>query len=185
VVSVPEQIEGIAISGTKAEMYSFIMTNGAEIFVDAKLALMEGYWTDLRGPRILIAEKVKAGEKHVIAIHCFVKIPVAKGEKAGVPQMNLSYEAVEKVAFEVGSFVEELKFAPTLPHGKETANRVANEFGNEVLSMKTIDLLTGINRANDKLSSLSSTRYSRSLQETSSRPIVSTSLKTKNKASGL
>jgi len=155
VVSVPEQIEGIAISGTKAEMYSFIMTNGAEIFVDSKLVLMEGYWTDLRGPRILIAEKVKAGEKHVVAIHCFVKIPVAKGEKAGVPQMNLSYEAVEKVAFEVGSLVEELKFAPTLPHGKETANRVANEFGNEVLSMKTIDLLTEINRANDKLSSLS------------------------------
>jgi len=155
IVSVPERIEGIDISGTKAEMYSFIMTNGAEIFVDSMLALKEGYWTDLRGPRIPIAEKVKAGEKHVVAIHCFVKIPVAKGEMAGVPQMNLSYEAVEKVAFEVRSLAEELKFVPILPHGKEIASRVANEFNNEALSMKPTDLLAEINRANDTLSSLS------------------------------
>jgi len=155
-VSVPEQIDGIEISGTKAEMYSFVMTNGTEIFVNSKLVLREEYWTDLRGPRILIAEKANAGERHVVAIHCFVKIPVAKGERAGIPPMNLSYEAVEKVAFEVGSLAEELGFAPILQHGKETALRVADEFRIEAISMKTADLLAEINRANDTLASLSS-----------------------------
>jgi alpha-mannosidase len=152
---VPERVSGIDVAGSKVEIVSGIMTLGAEVFVDGSLVLKEGYWTDFRGPRIVLTRKATPGDTHVIAIRAFNLLPISKGAKAGIPGMNLAYESIERIAFEIDSFCEELDFATILPKGRDIVKKVAKEFDTGAISRGPDSLLKEIEVARSKLSVLS------------------------------
>jgi alpha-mannosidase len=152
---VPERVSGIDVAGSKVEIVSFIMTLGAEVFVDGSLVLKEGYWTDFRGPRIVLTQKAAPGDTHVVAIRAFNLLPISKGAKAGIPGMNLAYESIERIAFEIDSFCEELDFATVLPKGRDLVRKVAKEFDTGAIAKGSDLLLREIEAARTKLSVLS------------------------------
>jgi len=152
---VPDRVSGIDVAGSKVEIVSFIMTLGAEVSVDGKLVLKEGYWTDFRGPRIVLTQKATPSDTHVVAIRAFNLLPISKGAKAGIPRMDLAYEPVERIAFEIDSFCEELDFATILPKGRELVKKVAKEFDAGAIARGPDSLLKEIEVARSKLSVLS------------------------------
>jgi alpha-mannosidase len=152
---VPERVCGIDVAGSKVEIVSSIMTLGAEVFVDGSLVLKEGYWTDFRGPRIVLTQKAAPGDTHVVAIRAFSLLPISRGAKAGIPGMNLAYGSVERIAFEIDSFCEELGFAIVLPKGRDLVEKVAKEFDTGAIARGPDSLLREIEAARSKLSVLS------------------------------
>ncbi len=154
-IRIPNEIEGIKVSGSKVEMYSSAMITGGEVYVDSKLVLKEDYWTDFRGPRITVAEEARPGNVHVVAIHAYEKRPFSKGEKKGVPLFHIGYDVVDNFAFEIESFIQELNFAQILPGGLETLNRVVEEFNSSVFSRDAESILMEIEKARQKLKALS------------------------------
>ena len=152
---IPEEVSGVNVRGSKVELVSSIITCGAEVFVDGKLVLKEGYWTDFRGPRITLAEKGEPGDSHAVAIRTFNLIPIPKGAKAGFPKILLAYDVVERLAFEIDSFCEELNFATTLPGGKELTSKVAKNFDRAVLTQGPEVTVGEIERARSELIPLS------------------------------
>jgi len=154
-IRIPDEVEGIKVSGSKVEMYSSAMITGGEVYVDSRLVLKEDYWTDFRGPRITIAEKARPGDIHVVAIHAYEKRPFSRGEKKGIPLFQLGYDVVDNIAFEIESFIQELSFAQILPGGPETLNRVVKEFDFNVFSRDAESILMEIERARQKLKALS------------------------------
>ncbi|MEM2050420.1 MAG: glycoside hydrolase family 38 C-terminal domain-containing protein [Thermoproteota archaeon] len=154
-IRIPDEIEGVKVSGSKVEIYSSAMINGGEVYVDSKLVLKEDYWTDFRGPRITIVEKARPGDVHVVVIHAYEKRPFSRGEKNRVPLLHIGYDAVDNVAFEIESFIQELNFAQILPGGLETLNRVAEEFDFNVFSRDVESILMEIDKARQKLKNLS------------------------------
>jgi len=152
---VPERVSGIDVTGSKVEIVSNVMTCGAEVFVDGTLVLKEGYWTDFRGPRIVLTQKATPGDTHVVAIRTFILLPISKGARAGIPKIDLAYEAVERIAFEIDSFCVELSFATVLPGGRDLVRRVAKEFDTGAISKGPNAVLKEIEAARSKLSALS------------------------------
>jgi len=153
--TVPDLIAGINTEGSKIELVSSALICGAEVYVDSKLVLKEDYWTDFRGPRIIIAEDAKPRETHVVAIRAYAIIPVPKGAQAGIPKIEVHCDAVEKVAFELDSFCEELEFATFLPRGRDLVAKVAKEFDVTVFSGDSSLILAEIEEARKKLAPLS------------------------------
>ncbi|RLI23865.1 hypothetical protein DRO57_08095 [Candidatus Bathyarchaeota archaeon] len=149
-ITVPEDVVGIAVEGSIAKLFSFVMTTGAEVYVDGRLVLSADYWTELRGPRIVLGENVKPGETHVVALKLYPGI-----EPIGIPAFNVVYSNVEDVLLEIDAFIEELKMAMLLPGGAEAVEKVAEEFNLEVFHGKPSELLAEIEKARAKLSHLS------------------------------
>lgn len=149
-ITVPKDISGISVEGSKAKLFSFVITTGTEIYVDSKLVLSADYWTELRGPMIVLSENVKPGETHVIAVRLYPSI-----EPVGVPEFNILYTNVENVLFEIDAFMEELKFIKLLPGGNEAVEKVAREFNLEVFNESYDRLLVEIEHARRKLLHLS------------------------------
>ncbi|MEM2930149.1 MAG: glycoside hydrolase family 38 C-terminal domain-containing protein [Thermoproteota archaeon] len=153
-IRIPDEIEGIKVSGSKVEM-SWAMITGSEVYVDSKLVLKEDYWTDFQGPRITIAEKARPSDIHVVTIHAYEKRTFPRGEKKEVPLFHIWYDSVDNVAFEIESFIQELNFAQILPGGLETLNRVVQEFDYSVFSRDAESILMEIEKARQKLKTLS------------------------------
>jgi len=152
---VPEHVSGVSVKGSKVEIVSSVLLCAAEIFVDGKLVLKEGYWTDFRGPRIVLAERAVPGDVHVIAIRAFSLLPIPKGARASIPKIALAYDVVERLAFEIDSFCEELTFAVLLPKGKELVAKVVKEFDRDVLTRGPEAIAAEVDRARTRLTPLS------------------------------
>jgi len=149
-ITVPENVSGIPIKGSKVKLFSYVITTGAEVYVDSKLVLSADYWTELRGPMIVLSENVKPGETYVVAVKLY---PCT--EPIGIPEFNVTYSNVEDVLFELDAFMEELKFASLIPGGGEAVEKVAEEFDVRVFSESYDRLLAEIEKARSKLSHLS------------------------------
>jgi alpha-mannosidase len=149
-ITVPENVSGIPIKGSKVKLFSSVITTGAEVYVDSKLVLSADYWTELRGPMIVLSENVKPGETYVVAVKLY---PCT--EPIGIPEFNVTYSNVEDVLFELDAFMEELKFASLIPGGGEAVKKVAEEFDVRVFSESYDRLLAEIEKARSKLSHLS------------------------------
>ncbi|MBS7618544.1 alpha-mannosidase [Candidatus Bathyarchaeota archaeon] len=149
-ITVPENVSGILVENSKAKLFSSVMTTGAEIYIDSKLVLSADYWTELRGPIIILSENVKPGETHVIAVRLY---PCT--EPIGIPEFNIIYSNVENVLFEIDAFMEELKFVRLIPGGNEAVERVAGEFNLRVFNESHDKLLAEIEHTRSKLSYLS------------------------------
>ncbi|MEM3547178.1 MAG: glycoside hydrolase family 38 C-terminal domain-containing protein [Candidatus Bathyarchaeia archaeon] len=149
-VTFPDRVSNIPVEGSKAKLFSSVMTTGAEIYVDSKLVLSADYWTELRGPMIVLSENAKPGESHLVAVRFY---PCT--EPIGVPEFNIIYSNVENVLFEIDAFMEELKFAMLIPGGDKAVEKAAEDFNLRVFDESYEKLLDEIERARSKLSYLS------------------------------
>ncbi|MFB0503569.1 MAG: hypothetical protein ACETWE_07020, partial [Candidatus Bathyarchaeia archaeon] len=149
-LTVPEKIAGIVVSDAKAKLSSSVMLGGSEIYVNSKRVMEAEYWTELRGPKIVLNESVRPGEKYVVALHI-----LPYHEPVSVPVFSLSYSRVEKVAFEIDSFIQELKFLKDL--NQSVVRESVEGFNMDVLSKRIDDLITEIERSRKVLSKASET----------------------------
>ncbi len=147
-ILVPKEILGIDVSGSTVKMPSGIIMNKIEIFVNSEKVLGADYWTELRGPRIVLDEETKSQKEYVVAVHVFPRF-----EPVGIPSFGITYSNVEKVAFELESFIQELRFATVLD--KKITDNVSKEFNVKVLEKHPSVLIDEIEIARAKLSVLS------------------------------
>ena len=130
------------------KLSSFIIIDKSEIFVDGRKVLSADYWTELRGPKIILDECVKPRKEHVIAIHLFPKY-----EPVDVPQFYITYSKIENIAFEIESFAEEIKFAKMLD--KNLTKKILEKFDLSVFRRDVSQLMKEIEKTRKKLLPLS------------------------------
>ena len=147
-VIIPSDIAGIEVSGSVAKLSSSIILGGSEIFVNSRRVLRADYWTELRGPKIVLKEGVKSQERYLVAVHI-----LPYHEPVHIPVFTLTYSQVEKVAFELDSFIQELKFVKNLR--EDVVRQVVEEFNLEVFNKKPADLVVEIEKARIALSTVS------------------------------
>jgi alpha-mannosidase len=146
-ITIPNQIAGIEVSGSVAKMFSSVILDKIEIYLDSKKIFSADYWADLGEYKILLDEKATPVQSHVVAIHFHPKY-----EPVGVPSFSISYSLVEKTAFEIDSFVQELRFAKFLD--ERLTEKACQGFRQEAFNGKHLALLEEINKARAKLTSL-------------------------------
>jgi len=126
------------------------MLGSSEIYVNSKRAMTAEYWTELRGPKTVLKENVRPDEKCVVALHIF-----PYHEPINVPVFNISYSQVEKVAFEIDSFIQELTFLKDL--NQSVVQEAVEGFNVDALNKQIEDLVKEIRRARKVLSKASKT----------------------------
>lgn len=119
-ITVPKEIEGIEVSGSIVKLRSSPIIGKSEVFVNGKRVLSADYWLDLR-PRIILDKKAEPGRTYVIAIHLF-----SKYEPVRIPRSDLTYSNIERIAFEIESFIEEMRFAEVLD--KDLTEKILEDF---------------------------------------------------------
>jgi len=147
-IVVPEEIEGIKISGSTMKLYSSAILNKSELFIDGRMILKADYWMELRGPKIVLGENVSPGQTFNVAVHIF-----PKHEAVEVPLFYVSYSNIEKIAFEIESFIEEVRFARFL--NKELTEKALKDFDLSALNGDIPKLINEIEKVREKLSVLS------------------------------
>jgi len=148
VLTVPEEVAGIGVSGSTAKLSSSVLLGGAEIYVNSVKVMRADYWTELRGPKVVLNERVKPGETYVIAFHVFPYY-----EPVTAPRFNVTYSLVEEVAFEVDAFIHELKFLKDL--AGDAVREAVEGFNLEALGRSPAELIKEIKEANQRLSKAS------------------------------
>jgi len=147
-LTVPKQVTGIDVSDSTVKLSSSVMLGGSEIYVNSERMMRAEYWTELRGSKIVLNEKAKPGEKYAIALHI-----LPYHEPINVPVFNLIYSRVERVAFEIDSFVQELKLLKDL--SESSVLEAVEGFDADVFSKGIEDLVKEIERAREALSKAS------------------------------
>ena len=152
-IVVPEEIEGVSTRGSRIEIFSpSVMLTPTEVFVDGKKVFSAEHWADFRGPRILISSDASPGKKHLIVIHT-----LAKEGLVSIPSIEVCYNKVDDLAFELSSFIEELKFAQRLSGGKELSEKAISGLEpGVILKLEPHELLATIERMRKTLSPLRS-----------------------------
>jgi len=146
-VTVPQRIKGIDVSGSIVKMFSSPILSKTEIFVDSKKVLSADYWAELRGPRIILSRDAQPMDEYVIAVHIFQKY-----EPVAVPALEIRFEKVENVIFEVESFIQELRFARILD--EKTVDIVSQNFNKETIGGDPSSLIEEINKARAQMAKL-------------------------------
>jgi alpha-mannosidase len=147
---VPQEIAGIDVSGSTVKIFSGVIAEKVDIFLDSKKVLSGDYWSELRIP-IVLDNRAEPQNRYVVAVHIYPKnkwIP-----NVGVPLINIAYSRVEEKAFELDSFIQELRFAKILD-GKLTGT-AAEEFDLNVFDKSPSIIVDHIEKSRIKLSSLS------------------------------
>ncbi|MCX8171800.1 MAG: hypothetical protein N3E47_07590, partial [Candidatus Bathyarchaeota archaeon] len=146
-ITVPKEIEGIEVSGSTVKLHSSAILNKSELFINGRLILSADYWLELR-PRIILDEKAEPEKTYFIAIHVF-----PKHEPVDIPQFYVTYSNIERIALEIESFIEEIRFARVLD--KSLTEKVLEKFDLNAIKGSFQHLLDEINRARIELSPLS------------------------------
>jgi len=149
-LTVPKEVAGIEVSPSTAKLSSSVMPGCSEIYVNSERMMKAEYWTELRGSKIVLNESVKPGEKYVVAVHI-----LPYHEPINVPVFNISYSQVERVAFEIDSFIQELRFLKDL--NQSVVRESVEGFDVDVFNKRTEDLVNEIQKARKILSKASET----------------------------
>jgi alpha-mannosidase len=110
--------------------------------------LSADYWTELRGANIILDQEAKSETQYLVAIHLFHKV-----EPVDVPSISVTYSYIEKMAFELGSFIQELRFSELLD--EDVTEQVSEEFNFEVFEKKLSEIFNEIEKTRAKLFILS------------------------------
>lgn len=122
-VEFPEEIKGIPLAGTRAALEATVFL-GATVYVDGKVALDAPYWTDMRGPQIILAEAVTPGERHLVVF----RFRQRRG-MVGMGDVWMNYARVEEVILNLGAFIHEIEFARRVDGSEEVLARVLALWG--------------------------------------------------------
>jgi alpha-mannosidase len=147
-IVVPQEIVGVDVFGSVVKLASSVLLDKTRIFVNSEKVFSAEYWTELRCPKIVLDEEAKPQTSYVVAIHVYPKF-----ESIGVPSIRVTYSHIEKIAFELDSFIQELRFAKFLD--EKSAEKVSEEFDLKVFEKKPLAIVDEIEKARVKLSYLS------------------------------
>ena len=148
-VTVPKEIAQIGVSDSTAQLVATyqvlmegfgkrpIMLGSSEMYVNSRRVMNAEYWTDLR-VGILLNESVKPGEKYTVAFHI-----LPYHEPIIVPHLSLNYIRIEEVAFEIDSFIQELKFLKDLKENvvQEAVQEAVEGFDTDIFESKPEDVI--------------------------------------------
>lgn len=162
-IVVPNDINGISIKGSKLEVCgngymsgTAIVIGHGEMYIDGRKIFEELNWTDFRY-RNLVSSNALPGETHIIAYHFFKRQDYIDYYPRKLNLMEIHYSNIDNIVFELGSFIEEVKFAQSLTGGIYVLEEA---FGNlDIEDLKNIDiyeLIKLLNLLRGKLSSLKS-----------------------------
>ena len=146
-VTVPEEINGIDVSGSIVKMFSFPLLGKTEVFVNSRKVLSADYWTEFRGPRIILSKNAQPMDEYVIAVHVFQKY-----EPVTVPAFEIRFQKVEGFIFEIESFMQELRLARILD--ERTANIVSQKFDEKIIEEDLSSLIEEIRKARTQMANL-------------------------------
>ena len=146
-IKVPHVINGIDVSGSAIKMLSSPIVSKTEVFVDSRKVLSADYWLELRGPRMIISRDAQPGDEHVVAIHISQKY-----ESVAIPHIEIRFEKVEDVIFEVESFIQEFRLARVLD--EEIAEAASQSFDRTVIDKSPSRLIEEINKSRASMAEL-------------------------------
>jgi len=156
---VPEEIEGISVEGSDLKIRGRsvwanpVLNIHTVLYIDGKEALTADNYMDFSF-RQEVSTKVKAGEEHIIAIHTEGKEGVVAFYSA-LPLIEIHYSEVDKVAFELQSFVEELRYAQSLPKGRQLLEKAVKGIESETIEAISFnEILKVVNDIRKKISPL-------------------------------
>jgi alpha-mannosidase len=147
-ITVPKQIAGVDVSGSIVKIFSSVILDKTEIYLDSEKVFSADYWADLGEYKILLDEKATPGKSHVVVVHLHPKY-----EPVAIPSFSISYSAVEKIAFEIDSFIQELRFAKFLD--ERLTKKVCKDFRPDAFNGKPSAILEQIDQARISLTGLS------------------------------
>lgn len=139
-VTVPHVINGIDVSGSTVKMFSSPILSKSEVFVNSRKVLSADYWLELRGPKIILSKDVQPQDEYVVAVHIFHKY-----EPVTIPRIEILFEKVEDVIFEVESFIQELRLARILD--RQTADIASRNFDEKTIDEDLSCLIEEIDKA--------------------------------------
>jgi len=145
--TVPQKIKGIDVEGSIVKLFSSPILSKTEIYINSRKVLSADYWTELRGPRIIISRNAKPKDECAIAVHVFKKY-----EPVSIPAFEIRFEKVENIIFEVESFIQELRFARILD--ENMANMVSQKFNMAVINENPSSLIEEIRKARSQMAGL-------------------------------
>lgn len=108
----PPLIEGIPLKKSKVDLI-IVAPSGIEIFLDGKSLAKYDYWADMRSDRLTIIEKLDPSHKYLLSL----RFP--GGDGLGGCQPKLRIEALDKIAFELSTIMEEINFVKEVLLKKE------------------------------------------------------------------
>jgi len=163
-VTIPEEVAQVGVSGSTAQLSAGIkgtylpyildthlfwptVKGSSEIYVNSRRVMSADYWTELR-LGIPLNESVKPGEKYTVAFHF-----LPYHESISAPPLNLNYSRVEEVAFEINSFIQELKFLKDLK--EDVVQEAVEDFDTDTFEKRPEDVLKEIEEARRVLSKAS------------------------------
>ncbi len=108
----PPYIEGISLKGSKVD--SIIMApSGIEIFLDGKSLTKYDYWADMRSHNLTIIERIEPSREYLLAL----RFP--KGDGLGGCEIKLRIQALDEMAFELSTVMQEINFVQKVLLEKE------------------------------------------------------------------
>jgi len=108
----PPLVEGISLKESKADLI-IIAPSGIEIFLEGKSLAKYDYWADMRSDRLTIIKKLEPSRKYLLAL----RFP--RGDGLGGCQPKLRIEALDKMAFELSTVMQEINFVKEVLLKKE------------------------------------------------------------------
>ena len=156
-IIVPEEINRVSTSGSEMKISGEsiwacpVLNMHAELYIDGKEVFVAQNYMDFSFLQVL-SEKVSPYEEHTIAIHTYGKEGVVAFYSA-LPVIEVHYSNIDNIAFELESFIEELKFAQSLSDGKEIIEKAIKKVKAE--DIETIDLQDLLNLINNIRNNLS------------------------------
>ena len=157
-IIVPDKIGGISVDGSKLEICgngymsgTAIVIGHGELYIDGKKIFEEQNWTDFRYGN-LVSSSVSAGEVHIIAYHFFKRHKYVDAWPRKLNLMEIHYDKVDDIIFELGSFIEEVRFVQFLPDSRAVLKEVLKRLGSEdIEDIGMYKLLELIDQLRDKL----------------------------------
>jgi len=146
-IVVPKEIAGVEVMGSTAKISASPILDKVEVFVNSEKTFSADYWSDFRDHKITLCDKAKPGMTFSVAIHLYPKY-----EPISVQVLSIAYSQIEKIAFEIDSFIHELRFTKFLDN--DLAYKVSKEFNYGVFEKASPAILKQINEARVKLLSL-------------------------------
>ena len=108
----PPYIEGISLKGSKVDSIT-VATSGIEIFLDGKSLTKYDYWADMRSHNLTIIERIEPSREYLLAL----RFP--KGDGLGGCEIKLRIQALDEMAFELSTVMQEINFVQKVLLEKE------------------------------------------------------------------
>ncbi|MBN2322937.1 MAG: alpha-mannosidase [Spirochaetes bacterium] len=156
---VPEKVDEISVGGSemkvrgKSVWANPVLNMHGQLYIDGEMVMEAANWFDLSFFN-LVADGVKPGDRHTIAVHTEGKEGVVVYYSA-LPEMEIRYSNVDEKQIEIEAFLQEIRFAEGLPDGTAVLDGVLKGSGrDEIMDMPLETLIEFIHAKEEEMTPL-------------------------------